>query len=450
MTPVLARVQRLLASRFAGPLALSLALTVLVTNEAGFHSTSHISAQRDGAVALRQAVSQLRHDVLTMETSKRGYMLTGRPEYREPFNAGSRLIDQTLDRVRAIAATGDATQRALLEQLVDLVEDKRSEMREVLRLFDAGNSEGAMELMLTDIGREHMERIDRIVEQILDAERGAYAASGRRLESVRQWSRLAISVLVLVCLGAVFAGMRIVRERDADRRRHLADVAAERNRLDDQVRERTLELEALARHLQTVREDERGRLARELHDELGGLLTAAKLDVARMRKRLPPEAPELAERVAHLSSTLDVGIALKRRIIEDLRPPALDDLGLSRTLQILCDEFAQRAELPVDTALDEVAPGSERALAIYRLVQEALTNVAKYARARRVQVVLRAEPDGVVVEVADDGDGFDPASVRPGSHGLAGMRFRIRSAGGEFSVDSAPGQGTRVRARLPL
>ena len=106
---------------------------------------------------------------------------------------------------------------------------------------------------------------------------------------------------------------------------------------------RTAELTDLARHLQTVREDERGFLARELHDELGGLLTAAKLDVARLRKRLDTGQPEVAERIVHLGQTLDAGIALKRRIIEDLRPSSLANLGLQRALEILCEEFAQRS-----------------------------------------------------------------------------------------------------------
>ena len=207
----------------------------------------------------------------------------------------------------------------------------------------------------------------------------------------------------------------------------------------------------LARHLQTVREDERSHLARELHDELGGLLTAAKLDLARMRSRLVQAGPEVAERVTHLHATLDAGIALKRRIIEDLRPSSLDNLGLSPALRILCHEWSAASEIPVEVELEEMSLSAEGSLVVYRLVQEALTNVAKYAHARRVSVKLAmAETEGqALVLVQDNGRGFAAAQRTPG-HGLAGMRFRVASIGGELTVDSAPGRGTTIKARLPL
>jgi signal transduction histidine kinase len=203
--------------------------------------------------------------------------------------------------------------------------------------------------------------------------------------------------------------------------------------------------------LQTVREDERSHLARELHDELGGLLTAAKLDVARVRKRLAGSGPEAAERIDHLSQTLDAGIALKRRIIEDLRPSSLDNLGLPRTLEILCSDFARAADVQLSTEIAELPLRGEPALAIYRLVQEALTNIAKYARARHVQVRLSEVGGRAQVQVRDDGVGFDPSTaLRQRGHGLSGMRFRMQSCGGDWLLDSAPGRGTLVQASVPL
>ncbi|MFO1288953.1 MAG: ATP-binding protein, partial [Rubrivivax sp.] len=189
------------------------------------------------------------------------------------------------------------------------------------------------------------------------------------------------------------------------------------------------------------------------HDELGGLLTAAKLDMARVRKRLAGAPPEVLERIEHLGEMLDGGIALKRRIIEDLSPSSLSNLGLQRTLEMHCAEFGKRAEVQMQTSIAEV-PGlaEDRELAVFRFVQEALTNVAKYARARHVQVSLA--PDGdehVCVQVRDDGVGFDTeATTRNGAHGLAGMRFRVQSCGGEWLLRSTPGAGTFVQARLPV
>jgi signal transduction histidine kinase len=154
--------------------------------------------------------------------------------------------------------------------------------------------------------------------------------------------------------------------------------------------------------------------------------------------------------MGHLVKTLDDGIALKRRIIEDLRPSSLNNLGLKAALEILCAEFAERSELAVEASIDELPLGDAGRLTVYRLVQEALTNVAKYAGAKKVKVTVLARDSSAEIEVADDGVGFDPAAASATAHGLAGMRFRVRSAQGELKIRSRPGHGTVICARLPL
>jgi signal transduction histidine kinase len=227
-------------------------------------------------------------------------------------------------------------------------------------------------------------------------------------------------------------------------------LQGERDLLETQVKGRTLQLTELAQHLQSAREDERSRLARDLHDELGALLTAAKLDVARLKPRLGTITPEAAERLAHLNETLNSGIALKRRIIEDLRPSSLNNLGLVAALEILGREFEQASGVKVDLALDivQLKPSSE--LTVYRLVQEALTNITKYAQARNVAVRVTDAGDKAEVSVKDDGIGFDTRVARPSSHGLLGMRYRVEAEGGEMHLESTPGEGTLIRASLPV
>jgi signal transduction histidine kinase len=445
--------KRAITWRLAAPLAAALALLLVVTNEAGYHASEQVTAQREAVIEARLAVARLRHDVLRMESAQRGTMLSGRAEYRAPYDLARQQITGSIRAVRELAAR-DAVQRDALVQLADAAERRVSELQEVLRLFDQGSAAAAMELFLTDIGREQMERVQQLVDGVLLRSELAYAQGGEQRDRVRLWSRVALVLLVLLCLGTVRAAIGLNRERALERAQHLRELAAERDKLEAEVQHRTQELTDLARHLQTVREDERGRLARELHDELGGLLTAAKMDVARVRKRLagvaPETAAELAERVEHLGRTLDAGIALKRRIIEDLRPSSLAHLGLQRTLEILCADFARRAEVTLQTTLEDLRLGDEHALAVYRMVQEALTNVAKYAKAHHVRVALQAVDGRARVQVQDDGAGFDTALPRPGSHGLAGMRFRMQSCGGDWSVRSAPGQGTLVQASVPL
>jgi signal transduction histidine kinase len=195
----------------------------------------------------------------------------------------------------------------------------------------------------------------------------------------------------------------------------------------------------LAQHLQAAREDERARLARELHDELGALLTSAKLDAARLKSRLAGAPPD----------TLDRVISLKRRITEDLRPSALIHLGLVAALEIAAREFTQCSGIVVHAELSPVRLGPSAELAVYRLVQEALTNVAKHAGARTVWLRLGERGDRVEAEVRDDGQGFDAHGVSSRTYGLLGMRFRAEAEGGALTLQTAPGQGTRVGIGLP-
>ena len=225
---------------------------------------------------------------------------------------------------------------------------------------------------------------------------------------------------------------------------------ADNERLEAEVAERTTQLTELTYHLQMAREDERARLARDLHDELGALLTAAKLDVARLRPGLQQSAPALLPRVEHLVQTLNSGIALKRRIIEDLRPSSLDNLGLLPALEILCSEFADRLQVRMTTRFAPVAMSPAADLTAFRLVQESLSNIAKHAQAGQVTVDVGVEGGMAVIRVVDDGIGFDPARLALGSHGLVGMRYRVQAEGGQLHIHTAPGAGTRVQALLPL
>lgn len=275
-----------------------------------------------------------------------------------------------------------------------------------------------------------------------DGRRCHYTGSVQAFHAFVHWDRERRETVAFVSNGALPPWSTIDR--------YLAHLSAERDSLEQQVERRTSELTKLAQHLQRVREDERGHLARELHDELGGLLTAAKLDVARMRKRIDAAGVDVVERIRHLGQTLDAGIALKRRIIEDLRPSSLSNLGLQRTLEIQCSEFAQRSEIRVQAEIGDLKLDPERALAVYRVVQEALTNVAKYARATEVRVLLERVGEYAQLRVQDNGCGFDPRHVREDSHGLTGMRFRIRSCGGDLVLRSRPGLGTTIEATLPV
>ena len=186
-----------------------------------------------------------------------------------------------------------------------------------------------------------------------------------------------------------------------------------------------------------------------MHDELGSLLTAAKLDVARLKSRLA-DSPDAIQRLQHLTELLNSGIALKRRIIEDLRPSSLSNLGLVASLEILGREFAERSGIRIEMALEAVETDEARQLTIYRMVQEGLTNIGKYAEATEATIVMKDYGNHAVIEVSDNGKGFEPQHVHGSTHGLAGMRHRVEAAKGKLTVASTLGQGTQLIAMLPL
>jgi signal transduction histidine kinase len=263
-----------------------------------------------------------------------------------------------------------------------------------------------------------------------------------------QLARIGTAIVALAAFFAFFLYLRQTHALRSIGERQQETLQRERNALEDEVRDRTASLAELATHLQDVRETERGYLARELHDELGSLLTAAKLDVARLKSRLL-DAPDATQRLQHLTELLNSGIALKRRIIEDLRPSSLSNLGLIASLEILGREFAERSGVEIEMVLEPVALDEANELTVYRMVQESLTNIGKYAQASEASIVMKNYGNHVVVEVSDNGKGFDAQAPRVASHGLAGMRHRVETAKGRLTVSSAPGQGTRLSASLP-
>lgn len=219
--------------------------------------------------------------------------------------------------------------------------------------------------------------------------------------------------------------------------------------LDAEVARRTAALAQLTHQLQIAREDERQRIARDLHDELGALLLSAKLDATRVQSQLAETTPAALELLAHLVATLNHCIALKHRIIEGLHPQSLTHLGLVATLEILAREFTEQTGIAVHCKLAPVKLEASAPLVIYRLVQESLTNIRQHAHAHHVWLTLGCSQGFAHLSVRDDGVGFDTGAHPGSAHGLAGMRFRVEAEGGSFSITSVPSKGTQIQVRLP-
>ena len=228
-----------------------------------------------------------------------------------------------------------------------------------------------------------------------------------------------------------------------------------RKAAEDALRLSQIELRELSAQVLQAREDEKTHIARELHDELGQQLTALKMDLAWARGLLPPGNPALSEKLARMDSTLDSTVSATRRISSDLRPLMLDDLGLADAAEWLVEDFGQRSGIACDLALDEAESVSSlppaTATALYRILQESLTNVARHAQARHVQVVLGVSGADVVLSIEDDGRGISEADRRKSrSFGLKGVRERVHYLGGTAEIGPAGGGGTRIAVRVPV
>jgi PAS domain S-box-containing protein len=231
----------------------------------------------------------------------------------------------------------------------------------------------------------------------------------------------------------------------------LRDVTA-RVEAMEALRRSKDELQELGAAAHMTREQEKSRIARELHDELGQLLTMMQMDLAWCKDRKPADNPTFAAKLDRMETLLKSTIAATRRISSDLRPLMLDDLGLVPSIEWLVENFSQRTGIACDLSVTQGDLGLDmpEATAIFRIVQESLTNIAKHAKATRADITIARDEDALVVRIEDDGIGFSPDAPRkPQSFGLFGLRERASLIRADVVITSAPGAGTSIEVRLP-
>lgn len=451
--PLLLRLKR---SPFVFPLAALAALAMIFISETAYFQSTRAMSALEAMSTARNQLMNLSRRIVDAETGERGYLLTGRRDYLAPYRDAAADIDRAVEWLYSYYKDNPVQAQAV-QRVRTLVQRRLSELDATMRLYDEGKSEAWRSVLLTDIGREQMDEIRAISDRLLEDESRKTAAGRKDVYRTLLLNRIGVAAMSAISLLALAMYLRQTAALEAHRRERQQAVEAERDQLEREVVRRTAQLTELAQqltelaqHLQTAREDERSRLARELHDELGALLTAAKLDAARIRSRLGSSAPEAHERLLHLNELLNNGIALKRRIIEDLRPSSLANLGLLAALEIQAREFGERTGIEVECKLEAVTLKASSELTAYRLVQEAFTNIAKYAEATHVEVILTPGDGNAQLWVRDNGKGFDPERRPTSAHGLLGMRYRVEAEGGRFSLDSCPGTGTVIHATLPL
>jgi signal transduction histidine kinase len=264
-------------------------------------------------------------------------------------------------------------------------------------------------------------------------------------------SAVAVALLALVALALLVWIARLLMTKALHR--DAQQVSADQGAKDMErfIELRTRELSDLSTHLQAFTEKEKSELARHLHDELGGLLTAAKMDLSWMQSRMK-EDPPIEQRLTQLGTVLDEAMDLKRRVVEDLRPSLLEHFGLPVALRAHIEATCSKAGLACEVDVPETADAmpKEVAIALFRVVQEGMTNIVRHSHAKHVRLVIHQGGERYLLILTDDGVGMDLNGTRfRWSHGLAGMRHRVRAISGTFKIESSPSQGTTLRVEIP-
>jgi signal transduction histidine kinase len=445
-------------SRLASaPILLGIAFiaTLFLVSESGYkrlHEASDvISAAEERQVLLARYLGL----VLDAETAQRGFLLTEDTHYLRNFDPAIRALEPLIERIAGGLAESGLTEDAATAQALRTTTGRKiGVMQASLRLYGEVDRASALALLDTDLGQKAMIDLRYQLKELYDHEGARLVAARVASKKDLRTSRIllgvaaALSLILVIMLGALLT-------RDMRRREQESEDLESRNReLDRIVQQRTAMLFHLSSSLQKVAEREKAALARELHDELGGLLVATKIDVSWLRRRVDDGSEASKLRWERVLRCMDEGLTLKRRVIESLRPTLLDNVGLIAALRWLVDESLRRSGIACEEQYPDTVPelSADARIAIFRVVQECLMNIMKHAQAKSVIVLVTANDRELSVVVRDDGVGIDEQRIEtPQSHGLLGMRHRIESLDGKLSIRSiGAGVGTECSFTLPL
>jgi len=430
---------------------------MLVINSA---RTVDANAQYARSFEIKRSLSSLQAALTAVESAQRGYLLTGQLSDRQAFSVAAQGWQEEIIRLRNLTPASSVL-RTDIDRLEHMATAAVGKLEQSLREAEvsAGNGAATSDAAKAAAARASgdLDQVRATLEQMMVTEQARVDAL--RLGVSRQiWLTVAVAVIAtIVTVGVLVALQRLLRRYVAARAAAEKALREANEQLNREVEERTSELTDLSRHLIRVAEEEKAKLARELHDTLGSNLTAISMDLNWVAKRLPdlrsPEGrDDLRDRLQRALKMLTETVELKHQVIEGLRPSHLDNLGLTFAMRTHCKEFSRLTGMPCSMEVIEDFDDLDPALSIvlYRVVQEGLTNVMKHAQARHVYVSLRREDGGLRLRIRDDGVGLaDGNATRRASHGLVGMRERVCEVGGTFNVSTADGGGVALEVFIP-
>jgi signal transduction histidine kinase len=404
-------------------------------------------------------IDELERSLIQSADAQRSFILTGDKSYLALYEKYRADIEPRLERLRMAYAdledrgTDLGASGADIRNLQVLIGKRLADMSIVLDIEQKQGTPAALALIETSVGSDTGLGVADILERLRGRELTEHQRADRHWYgtlSLTGWITLACT---LVSLLIVLLAMRLASA--ALRRRDLlqAELRDQKLRMEQEVGARTRELADLSTHLHAVVEREKAALARELHDELGGLLVGARMDISWAEQRLAKNDPDLKLRLNRVQQNLAAGVDLKRRIIEELRPTLLDNVGLFAALRWQMKEMCGKAGLAYTESYPDEEPRfrAEASIALFRIAQQALDNIVTQGSAHRVSLSLEIDDTLLQMRIAHDGAGLSTgAGGGEGSQGLASMRHRARTLGGRLDIRAGEKGGTVMTVQIPV
>ncbi len=454
--------ERLIASLGGRTIAM-LAVALLITMVSIYFNDKWIqSISRQDAL-----IGQVRTNIITLnalrtslykaESAQRGYLLMYRSEYAEPYKsalANARKSIQTINDLVMQTSDSETLQKELewIAAISASVEAKATEIKLTIDLAAKGKLKESKQVVNLDQGVMEMEKFMDHTQLLIDKQDQNLEHMLLKRQHTMILARLSLLIGALVLIVLVVLVIKQLLSEIKVKSELQLRLVKENEIYEQKLEQQSQLLSSLALDYQADVERERQKLSRELHDELGSILTATKMDLAWVMKKLKVEFPEIVEKLKKTNSYLDQGINFKRQIVEELHPSIMTTFGFWPALTTLIEGAAERNQwkLTLNLPEDTTKLNDTISLIAYRVVQETLNNANKYAQATTVTIDVMADTKFLKLEIQDNGVGFDLSSLDSNTHGLAGMRHRVLAIGGKFEISSAPNQGTTTRALIPI
>jgi CHASE3 domain sensor protein len=429
--------------------AVLMAVAVMLISEFAYQRAHKALEVTHRAQQIRSVVYESRRLLLGAETGQRGYLITARIAYLQPYVDARATLAGRLERARALTIK-DAELARQVSRLRIQAYEKMEELDLVLRTYDLDPESPAWRAIVdSDIGQRRMREILATTDTLLSTLAANERDAIRRIDSDLYAYRVSMVMFTMLNLLAFIVYLRLRLGHDMKEYQRMRWMSGEKDRLERMVGERTAQLAQLSTSAVVVHEQEREALARELHDGVGGALTTAKIDIARLRARLIEDTGAL-ERLDHLILVLDQGVAVQRRIVEALRPSSLSSLGLGHAIEDLCVNYRRDHGMRIECAIERVNLAAEAELALYRLAQLCLTLLSGRADTPPLTIALR-EYSAYAELTIRDGGALLPVFANIDVQRRFGIaRLRIKSLGGSCEFSEQDHHRVRIRASLPI